>query len=129
MIFSIDFSLCKLKMGICRGNLTIIIKTFRRDAILRLDREANALKGLAGIKLDGLLGKRTVRNCKLISTTEIGTQVAPDNGTFDGAFGMLQRKEGDWIMNHYSQYFKKDWFEHSPPSTDERCVTDYSPSL
>ena len=105
-------------MGICGGNLTIIVKTFRRDAILFLDRQANALKGLLGARVDTLLGKRTSRNCRLISNTEIGTQADPGNATFDGVFGMMQRGEGDLIMNDFSQNFKRDWFEHSPPSKE-----------
>lgn len=106
-------------MGICRENLTLIIRTFRKDAVLRLDKQANALKGLIGDKLDALLDRKPFRNCRIISTTEIGTQVGSNNDSFTGAFGLLQRKEGDFLLNHYSAYFKKDWFEHSPPATEE----------
>ena len=98
--------------------MTIIVKTFRRDAILRLDQQANALKGLMGAKVDVLLGRRTPRDCRLISNTQIGTQADPGNATFDGVFGMMQRGEGDLIMNDFSQNFKRDWFEHSPPSKE-----------
>ena len=72
--------------------------------------------------MDGLLDRKPFRNCRLISTTEIGTQAGPDNSSYSGTFGMLQRKEGDLLLDHYTQYFKKDWFEHSPPGTEEQYV-------
>lgn len=103
-------------------NLTIIVRLFRRDAILHLDRKANVMKGLLGKKWDTLLGRPPFRSCKLVPADQLGIQASPQNATFNGAFGLLQRKEGDFLFNRYSQYFKKDWLEHSPPVLSEQSV-------
>ena len=77
-------------------NLTVIVRLFRREALLHLDRKANVMKGLLGDKWDSLLGKRPYRSCKLIPADQLGTQASPQNSSFNGAFGLLQRKEGDF---------------------------------
>lgn len=107
-------------MGICQKNLTIIVRTFRREAILRL--EGNTMKGVLGSKWDTVLGKN--RKCRLVAADQLGIQVSPDNatstGVFTGALGMLQRSQGDFLFNRYSQYFKKEFFEHSAPILSEQ---------
>ena len=110
-------------MGLCQDNLTIIVRTFGRDAVLRVDRQANAMRGLLGAKWDTLLG-RPVRNCRLISADQLGVQTSPNNATFNGAFGLLQRKEGDFLFNRYSQYFKREFLEHSTPILSEQSVSE-----
>ena len=85
------------------------------------------MKGVLGSKWDTVLGKN--RNCRLIAADQLGTQVSPGNSTssglFTGALGKLQRAEGDFLFNRYSQNFKRDFFEHSAPILSEPWVDEF----
>ena len=88
---------------LCKGtNLTIIVRLFRRESILHLDRQANVMKGVLGRKWDTVLGKKPFRSCKLIPADQLGAQASPQNATFNGAFGLLQRQEGDFLFNRWA---------------------------
>lgn len=74
--------------------------------------------------MDAFLDKKPIRNCKLIETDSFGMQIVNSTDNFTGAIGLLQNKKGDFFFYPGSQYFKKEFFEHSHPNDAERFVIE-----